>query len=223
MATRLSFRQWDGGDGMHDRFIHLFECKESPQEVLPFLFKNHLIYSYKGLSQPVDRGFPNNAEGLIIKDIALEDPYSLEIFSQRGLSIHELDPKRIKGYDYSIGRSPMVFEKTIAGHIKSELAPRDYYGYEGLEKMQPVRAENYLSLRNSEIIARLKEDVENVVYKYPNGEEAREYFVAAKWVAKQEAQLQIIFEVAQVILEIKTVDDLLPLYEKYKEGKAHVY
>lgn len=223
MATRLTYRQWDGGDSMHDRIINLFDVIESPPEVLAVLYKNYAINSYKGITAPVDHRPYNNVEGLIIQEIPLEDEYSLELIAKYGLSIHALHALRIKGYDHSIGRSPLVFEKTIVRHIESEFGPKLYYGYKGLEKLRVLEGKNYLEVRDTDIGAGLKEDDEKLVYTFPNGEECTKYFVIKKWVEKQEQKLQIIFEIAQTVLGFKSIDELFPLYKKYKPEKAHTH
>lgn len=219
MATIVSYKTWSGGDGIGDPIVHLFECREDPVDVLSVFFENHEIYSYEGISTPVDTGFPNNAQGLIIQRL---DDYPGEIISQNGLSVHSLDIKKIKGYDGSISRSPRLFEKTVVSHIKRHLASKCYYGYRGLEKFKPLIGKNYLLMRDTDIIGRMKKDEVKMTYYYPNGNMAQSHFVAAEWVKKQEQMLQKIFEIAKAITEVKRIEDMIPLYKKYQEEKSEI-
>lgn len=224
MATRVTFRQWDGGDGMHSKTLNLFDCKESPQEVLRAVYKNHLIYSYKGIHQPVDNNFPNNVEGLMIDELTIEGEHLNSVLSEKGLSLKDINLKKIRSYSDRIGRSPMVFEKTIVYHLKSDLGVKVYYDDPQLPMLKPLSGKNFFLARKDHVIELLKNDKEFIYTKDRNGRENPNAFVPARWIEQQEGIMQTILEIAQVTLEnVSTLDDLDPYYKKYEKEKAEVY
>lgn len=220
MATVLRYQTWSGGDGRDDPQIHLLECKEDPVEVLALVFKTHEIYSYKGIYTPVDSSYPNNAQGLVISEIL---NYPGEIISKHGLSIHHIDMKQVKGYNDSIGRSTKHFEQRAVFHLKHEFESKLYFGYKGMEKLKPLIGTNYFLMRDSDVINELRQDNTEIYYFYPNESRSEKPFIPSEWIEEQEKKLQVVFEIAKTITGISSIEELIPLYEKYNEIGSEIY
>ena len=69
MPSKISYNQWDGGQGCSDRVILIGYCKEEPKEVLAKVLYTHDIMRYRDLYRPIDDRFPNNVAGLIVDEI----------------------------------------------------------------------------------------------------------------------------------------------------------
>jgi hypothetical protein len=212
MPTRISARR-KNDEGKNNQI--LFECKESPRDVLRILSRQHHIFSYKNIPLPTDANFPSNCEGLIIAEIN-EDIYLSSVISEKGLSIQDLDVTKIKGYDASlVGKNPHFFANAIISLIESRLGPQTKYGW--IKVLHPMREKNYLLVRDSDIVRGLKNDTEKKPWGYP-GEENAFFFVPAEWVGEQEVILQIILEIAQTsITGVETIADLVIFFNANKK------
>jgi hypothetical protein len=213
MATRVKFRKWDGGDSLHDTIIPLCECRESPQEVLKLLFRQHYIYSYKGVTQPVDKYFPNNAEGLIIEEIP-EGEYPAALISEHGLSIHALDLTKLRGYDEKIGRSPETLGESLKALASKCFDPKMFY--EWIEPLQPLAGKNYLMVRHTDVVLNLRTKTSKIEWSYPNNAAGRP-IVPADLIAELEKQVDLLLEIAQITIGAKSIEDMTDIYVRYNK------
>jgi hypothetical protein len=96
MGSIIEYKTWDGGEGWNCPTEVLGYCKESPQEILEQILWTHDVYHYKDLYRPIDYGFPNNVEGLVINEFNRKDLEIKGNFKDIDLSRAKTRNKRTK-------------------------------------------------------------------------------------------------------------------------------
>lgn len=163
MAITLLYQTWSGGSGIGDRADHILECKEDPIEVLKVFYRTHEIYSYQSLRNPVDNSYPNNVQGLVIRE--MPQGYLNEIVSQKGLSIHDIDPAQITGILKSPIEDKAVFEKSLMQIVNNRL----YYHKKELSNTEFPKLEDLFKKYEKDLKSLL--DVASVTLSINSSEE----------------------------------------------------
>lgn len=124
MGTEIELEIWDGDSGKDNRQELIGYCVESPIKVLSQVYQTHLIHHYRDLYRPVDHRFPNNAQGLNIRES--KGPNGTSI---RG-TLSKLDLKR--AIDSKLDESPRTrrtYEEALHAAIDWHLVFSDGRNY----------------------------------------------------------------------------------------------